>query len=141
MPLEPYVLATMSLAEARTLLSLVLISGGAVNLSDDLTKLNAKGLDLARRTVAAERGAAGIALDLFSAKHPQYWTQRLERGQRILLINWEDRPRTLSLDLNGQNMAGNQARDFWTDKPVLVRGGRLTCDLEPHGCRLVEFQS
>ena len=133
-PLEPYVLSTMSLAEARTLLSLVLISGGAVNLSDDLTKLNAKGLDLVRRTVAAERGAAGIALDLFSTKHPRYWTQQLKHGQRILLINWDDRPRSLSL-----NVAGNQARDFWTDQPVTIRGGQLTCELKPHACRLVEI--
>jgi len=133
-PMGNYILSTMSLAEARTLLSLVLISGGAVNLSDDLTKLNAKGLDLVRRTVAAERGAAGIALDLFSSKHPCYWTQQLKRGQRVLLINWDDRPRTLSLKASGQT-----ARDFWTDKPVSIRRGQLTCKLPEHGCLLAEL--
>ncbi len=134
-----YPLATMSLDEARTLLSLVVISGGAVNLSDDLTKLNAVGLDLVRRTVAAERGEAGVALDLFSAQQPAYWVQRLSRGHRVLLINWEDRARTLSLDLEKAGVAANTAIDFWTGKTVRVRQGCLTAELAPHTCLLVEI--
>ncbi|MCG3146629.1 MAG: hypothetical protein PCFJNLEI_00062 [Verrucomicrobiae bacterium] len=130
-PHEPWVLSTLSLDEARTLLSLVLISGGAVNLSDDLTKLNPVGLDLIRRTVAAKRGAAGIALDLFSAKYPRYWTQQ---PNRVLLINWDDKPRTLSM-----NVTGDRARDFWTGKPVTVRHGKLTAELPAHTSLLAEL--
>ncbi|MDZ4199277.1 MAG: glycoside hydrolase family 36 protein, partial [Kiritimatiellia bacterium] len=49
-------IATARYEEAVTLLSLVVISGGSVNLSDCLYKLNARGLDLVRKTVAFERG-------------------------------------------------------------------------------------
>ena len=135
-PMEPYVLATMTLQEARTLLSLVLISGGAVNLSDDLTRLNAAGLDLARRTVAAERGAAGVALDLFTSRYPSTWTQSLSAGRRVLLINWTDRAQELSYDL-GPDSAGLAWRNFWTDDAVALRQGMLRVRLAPHACLLV----
>ncbi len=138
--LEPYVLATLTLDEARTLLSLVLISGGAVNLSDDLTKLNAAGLDLVRRTVAAERGGAGVPLDLFRSARPSFWVQSVRGGQRVLLVNWSDRARRVSLDLTGRDLPGGDARNFWTGEPVPVRHGRLAADLSPHACLLVEFR-
>lgn len=134
-PMEPYVLATMTLQEARTLLSLVLISGGAVNLSDDLTRLNAAGLDLARRTVAAERGAAGVALDLFTSRYPSTWTQSLSAGRRVLLINWTDRVQELSYD-TGPDSAGLAWRNFWTDDAVALRSGNLRVRLAPHACLL-----
>jgi hypothetical protein len=130
-------LSDLSLEEARTLLSLVLVSGGTVNLSDDLTRLNSCGLDLVRRTVAAERGEAGIPLDLFTADYVTKWTQRLRRGFRALLINWEDRERELSLDLKALKLPGRKARNFWTDEPVSLRQGRLTRRLSPHACLLV----
>jgi hypothetical protein len=134
-PMEPYVLANLSLDEARTLLSLVIISGGAVNLSDDLTKLNARGLDLVRRTVAAERGAAGIPLDLFFTSHPSAWAQTMRSGRRLLLINWSDQPRELSQ----AGLASRIARNFWTDAVVPIRHGRLTHVLAPHACLLVDM--
>jgi hypothetical protein len=134
MPWHEFPLATMRLAEAQTLLSLVLISGGAVNLSDDLTKLNAAGLDLIRRTVSAERGGAGVALDLFSAEHPSCWTQPLREGRRVLLVNWSDESRELAFP----GIVDGAARDFWTGEPVRIRGGRLVRSLAPHACLLVE---
>ncbi len=135
-----FTLASMSRVEARTLLSLVLISGGAVTFSDDLTRLNARGLDLVRRTAAAERGGAGLPLDLFSATHPGFWLQRLgSGGMRLLLVNWEDEPQTLSFDLRDRDIPDGRPHDFWTDEPVAVRHGHLTADLPPHACRLVDF--
>lgn len=136
-PLEPYVLSTMSLAEARTLLSLVLISGGAVNLSDDMTRLNEAGLDLARRTVAAERGAAGVALDLFESRYPAVWTQALARGRRVLLINWTDQATELAFEPDPDG-AGLSWRNLWTDEPVPLRRGRIVARLAPHACLLAE---
>ena len=134
-----YVLATMSLEEARTLLSLVIISGGAVNLSDDLTKLNDAGLDLIRRTVSAPRGQAGIPLDLFSTAYAANWLQQTAAGHRVLLINWTDEPGAVSFDLRVHGISNEQGRNFWTDEPVYARGGVITAELPAHGSLLVEF--
>ena len=139
LPHWDYVLATMSLEEARTLLSLVIISGGAVNLSDDLTKLNDAGLDLIRRTVSAPRGQAGVPLDLFSTTHPTQWVQHVGSGRRVLLVNWSDEVGEFSFDLRSLGISDERGRNFWTDASVKARGGVLTQPLPPHGCLLVEF--
>lgn len=132
-------LADLTVDEARTWLSLVLISGGIVNLSDNLTRLNAVGLDLVRRTVAARRGHAGIALDLFQSELPSRWIQKIStRRFRILLANWEDRPVGFEVDLEAWKIPCGTVRDFWTDRPVVVRGNRITGELPAHGCLLAE---
>lgn len=138
-PAGDYVLATMNRVEARTLLGLVVISGGAVNLSDDLTKLNAEGLDLVRRTVAAPRGAAGVPLDLFRSQRPQQWIQRVGGGWRVLLVNWADEPREIALDLRAVGIDAERGIDFWTGTAVKLRGGVLSRALPPHASLLAEF--
>lgn len=125
--------------EARTLLGLVVISGGAVNLSDDLTKLNAEGLDLLRRTVAAPRGAAGVPLDLFRSPRPAQWLQRTSAGWRVLLVNWSDEPREIALDLRAIGIDAERGRDFWTDAAIKVRDGVLSRPLPPHTSLLADF--
>lgn len=138
-PYWDFVLASMSLEEARTLLSLVIISGGAVNLSDDLTKLNEAGLDLVRRTVAAPRGQAGVPLDLFSTTHAARWVQQTATGHRVLLVNWADEAGEFSFDLRSSGISNERGRNFWTDATVNARNGVISAELPAHGCLLVEF--
>jgi hypothetical protein len=126
--------------EAQVLLSLVIINGGAVNLSDKLPVLNERGLDLIRRTVAAESGGAPLPLDLFSSERPSYWLQPTPKGYRTLLINWSEEPAELSLDLAPHGINATRARDFWTDATVPIKDNRVTATLKPHCCQLLEFK-
>jgi len=135
-------LVDLSRREAEVLVSLVIISGGAMNLSDNLPRLNEAGLRLLRRAVQAEKGHAGLAVDLFRSQHPAAWVQKLDSGtHRVLLINWEEEPREIGLDLAVWNVPRREARNFWTGQPVSIRGGRLEKVLPPHACLLVETQS
>jgi len=135
-------LADLTAREAQTWLSMVVISGGAVNLSDNLPRLNEIGLDLVRKTVMAERGDAGIALDLFRSELPSYWVQKVRPGlSRILLVNWGDRRKAFKLDLRPLNLSSLGLANFWTGEPVPVTGCRLEADLPPHGCLLLESRS
>lgn len=128
-------LADLTAREAETWLSLVIISGGVVNLSDNLPRLNAKGLRLVRKTVAAEKGEAGRPLDLFRAELPAYWVQETNPNlRRILLINWQDHPAALRMEAQGLRAP----RNFWTDEPVPVKAGRIEAELPAHGCLLAE---
>lgn len=130
-------LADLTAEEAKTLMSLVLISGGAVNLSDKLTLLNDVGLDIVRRTVAAESGDAGIPLDLFTSELPEYWIQRLPQTTRILLINWTDSQKTLRINLQDHKLkSANSAKNFWTDALIPLHHGELMAELAPHACLL-----
>ncbi len=128
--------------EAEVLLSLVIISGGALNLSDNLPRLNADGLRLARKAVCAEKGEAAIALDLFTAKYPAYWAQKLSSGlHRLLIINWGETRQEYSVNLDTLNFPKGNLTDFWSEQSLKVSGGHLSTVLEPHSCLLVEAKN
>ncbi len=129
-------LTKISTDEVRVLLSLVLMSAGAVNLSDKMTRLNTLGVELARKVVSAEVGETGIPLDLFRSERPSLWLQKLKnRKARVLLINWEDEARELVFDLAGQGFgAAAKTVDFWSGGDVAVRNGVVTASLKPHSC-------
>ena len=125
--------------EARCLLSVALVNGGAINLSDKLYVLNDRGLDLVRRTVSAERGFAPVPVDLFESDVASKWLQRTPSGFRALLVNWEDAARELALDFGAFGYAASRGRDFWTDAPVAAKDNVLRAALPPHSCLLAEF--
>ena len=138
-PYDPecdYVLASTNLREQQVLLSLVLMNGGAVNFSDNMPLLNEAGLELARKTVSAESGFGGRPLDLFQHELPVYWTQKLKKGGRVLVINWSDEAREIPLDWARLAPGVSEVRDFWTDRTESCRGA---VELESHSCRLWEY--
>ena len=128
-------LCTSHIEEQRVLLSLDIIAGGAINLSDKMTLLNEEGLDLARRVVAAESGFDGRPLDFFRNELPVIWHQRLKKGGRLLVVNWADTPQEIDVDWS---FAGNprEAKDFWSDA---VEQCRSKVMLAPHSCKLWEY--
>ena len=135
-------LVDLSAKEAEVLLSLVILSGGAMNLSDNLPLLNKVGLGLLRRAVQAEKGDAAVPIDLFRSKYPSYWVQKLSSGlHRVLLINWGEKNAVLVLDLAALNVPFRQLRNFWNDESVVAKGGKLSVKLSPHSCLLAEAKS
>ena len=121
-------------AQAEVLLSLVIAAGGAVNLSDRMPLLNESGLDLARRTVSAESGDAAVPLDLFVNPLPKYWIQKVGGARRVLLINWEDSPAELTLNLEKNGLSCRKAVNFWNDREIPVRNGSISAELAPRSC-------
>jgi hypothetical protein len=119
--------------ELEVLLSIALMSGGAINLSDNLPLLNESGLALARKVVSAEAGEAALPLDLFSAKMPSLWQQKLSAGGRVLAVNWLDEAQEFRLDIEG---VPEKAVDFWRGKTINVPKEIV---LAPHSCLLLEY--
>lgn len=134
-------LVNITLEESKVLLSIALLSGGALNLSDNMPRLNEKGLDLARKTVSAAPGKAALPLDLFQAERPSYWLQELlDGGVRVLMINWMDEEDELVFDLEKRGISFNTASDFWTGEDVRVENGKIKKILKPHSCLLAELK-
>jgi len=131
-----YILASTNLDEQLVLLSLVLMTGGMVNLSDNMTLLNKKGIDLARKVVSAESGYDGRPLDLFEHSLPIFWTQKLKKGGRILVINWSDEEKEIPVDWKTLAPGISEVRNFWTSEMEKC-SDRI--NLPPHSCRLWEF--
>ncbi len=124
-------------AQSEILLAIVLMAAGAVNFSDKMTRLNASGLDLARRTASAEPGETGIPLDLFASEHPSYWLQKTPSGHRALLINWTDEVAVRELDLAARGVNAASATDFWHDTVHPVEKNQLRFELAPRSCKFL----
>jgi len=120
--------------QLEVLLSIVIAADGARNLSDKMPLLNESGLDLARRTVAAEYGAAAIPLDLFESELPAVWLQKLNRKHRLLLINWTDEAITKSFDFNHYGIHASTAVNFWNDQKITLKNGCIQISIEPRSC-------
>ncbi|MBQ7396140.1 MAG: alpha-galactosidase [Lentisphaeria bacterium] len=142
MPDKQHDLATFKENEPEVLLSIAIISGGVINLSDKMPLLNEKGLELCRKTVSAEPGEAGVALDLFCNELPERFVQKFKSGIRILAVNWQDDSKQLfSFDLAKCGVSADmKAADFWSGKNIAHDGKLLQFELEPHTCRLIEFR-
>lgn len=126
--------------QMEVLLGIALMAGGAITLSDRMTRLNESGLDLARRTVSAESGETGVPLDLFQTSLPSYWFQKLKRGYRVLLINWTGEAAERVFDLGARGVKNVKAVNFWNDRPVRIRNGRIEAVLAPRSCLLAEIR-
>lgn len=122
--------------QAELLLSIVLAAAGAVNLSDNMPRLNESGLDLARRVVSADSGDAAIPVDLFCSDKPAYWFQKVKDYHRALIINWNDEPCTYSFDLKLFGLKPDSAVNFWNDQIVPLNNGVLCIELQPRSCLL-----
>ena len=118
------------------LLSIVIMTGGAVNLSDDLTLLNEAGLELAHKVVSAESGMPAVPLDLFQSDYPAVWLQKLANGGRLLIVNWEDQTQHRILDKSLLAQLPGKATDFWSGKERAVPA---EVTLAPHHCLLLQW--
>lgn len=126
--------------EIVVLLSLILISGGIINLSDNLPKLNKKGIKLLRKVVTAPAGDAGIPLDLFRTERPAYWLQKTENGHRVLLVNWFDEKSEFLLNLSLHNLYPRAMVDFWSGESVELKANTISTMLEPHSCLMLDIR-
>ena len=124
-------------SELEVLLSIVLTTSGAINLSDNLPLLNERGLELARKVVSAKPGKySAIPLDLFTTEQPSLFLQELNCGGRFLAINWEDEAKEITIPDNAIEAMPSQATNFWTGKETNVT---KTIVLAPHSCCLLEW--
>lgn len=132
-PLYSRTFASARECELEVLLAIALMSGGAINLSDNLPLLNEAGLSLARKVVSAVPGEAAVPLDLFSAEMPSRWQQKLPDGGRVLVVNWQESAEVFRLDFAD---LPEYAVDFWRGKRIKVPQEIV---LAPHSCLLLEF--
>ena len=137
--IQEFNLSSATADEAEVLLSIVIVSGGAMNFSDNLRLLNARGLDMLRRAAAADRSGVGVPLDLFRTERPAVFLQRCDTVDRVLLVNYGDAPCEMSFDLAAHGIAAEKARDFWRDRELTVRDGVLAETVPPHACCFAEI--
>lgn len=123
--------------EACVLMSLAVVTGGVIALSDKLSRLNERGLDLVRRTVAALDRGRGVPIDLFEHVHPERWVQMNEHGRRYLFVNYADRPKKFAI--RGTDIDTSlRYRDFWTGEALLFPAKGTSKTISRHACLFIE---
>ena len=133
----------LSLAEVQTLATTIAMTGGALLLSDDLTRLPAERLHIAQSLMPPLQSAAQIR-GRFAANPPSNLLQKLTSpaGEYWLLalFNWSAKPADLTFIPAEWGFDPAQewiGREFWTGEVFTIRSGRLDFrSVAAHGCRL-----
>ena len=130
-------LVTMEPPHGEVLLSLVLVSGGVCNLSDNLPKLDENELEMLKKILRAAPGDAGRPLDLFKSQTPALWHQTAGAEERLLCINWGKEELLWEPDLSVLKTEKYTVCDFWSGETWTELPEKLR--IAPQSCRLLVF--
>jgi alpha-galactosidase len=111
----------LTLSEVQSLASMIFLTAGMVLLSDDLPKVSAQRLGIAKALIPP-LDQRPILLDWFDRQMPSKVRQDLKgpvgNWTLVSLSNWADQPATLKLDLGSLGFAEGRywVRSFWDGK-------------------------
>ena len=132
----------LTLPEVQSLASAISLSGGALLLSDDMSKLDEDRLRIAQSLHPVLPPNPQV-LDLFETGMPTKLRQVMQTpaGERqvIALFNWSDEPRDLALNLGDFGIVGKSwlMREFWTGEWAEVEADYIFHAVPAHGLRLM----
>lgn len=106
--------------EAETWANLVCISGGNIFMSDRMSRLNDLGVSIIHKAFAL----AGDEVKPIFQKEDRRIASLWKGDKGLLLVNWEDVPRTLTVE----NIDG----EITSEKEFILKDGKLTVSLLPH---------
>ena len=137
--------SNLSLAEVQSLATAISLTGGAVLISDDMTRLSPE-----RRKLAASLLPVlppnPLVRDLFSNNMPAQLSQTLQNcggeWKVIALFNWENYPADLIIKLSdwGLEKRSTLMREFWTGEIAVLEGQHTFRQVPAHGVRLIALR-
>ena len=114
--------------QARTWTNLVMISGGNTFLSDKMTKLNEKGLDLVRTAVSYKSENPGRPIYLNNELKASLWVS----DDAALCVNWTDSEKEFTIYEKDIPFDVSSASDIYTGENIKFVDGRLNIKLVPY---------
>jgi len=137
--------SNLSLPEVQSLATAISLTGGAVLISDDLTRLSPERLKLAASLLPV-LPPNPVVPDLFTNYMPTQMGQTLQNStgewKLIALFNWEDQPADLTLKSSDWGLETREyfMREFWSGEIALVKGQHIFRQVPAHGVRLVALR-
>ncbi|MBP7213273.1 MAG: alpha-galactosidase [Anaerolineaceae bacterium] len=137
--------SNLSLPEVQSLATAISITGGAVLISDDMSKLSADRLKLAASLLPVLPAKPHVR-DLFSQNMPSQISQDLQNAQGdwklIALFNWQDQAVDLKLSLKDWGIDEQEMlmREFWSSEIARFNQSHTFKNVEAHGVRLVALR-
>ena len=132
----------LTLPEVQSLATAISLSGGALLLSDDMSKLSEDRLRIAQ-SLSPVLPPNPQVVDLFEKTMPTKLRQVMQTpsGERqvIALFNWSDKPRDLQLSLRDFGLERDLwlLREFWTGEWAEVESDYIFRAVPAHGVRLM----
>jgi len=132
--------------------SLIALSGGAVFVSEYLSKLPAERLEILKKVMPVYRNAKqaygfGRPLDLFENDPPQVWSLDVEKdfgGWTVVgLFNWTDKEieKVVDFDTLGLDpQSGYHLFDFWGSRYRGASTGSFKASLPPQSCVVLSLR-
>jgi alpha-galactosidase len=119
--------------EARTLATVIAMSGGMVLNSDDLTQLSDKRREWLSMLVPPY-GKAARPLDVFESAMPRVLEVDIGSHRMVAMCNWHEELATLDVPLVGEAV---RVFDAWSREDLGVHDGSISVEVAAHGCRLL----
>ena len=132
----------LTLPEVQSLASAISLTGGAILISDDMSKLSEDRLRIAQNLLPVLPPNPQV-VDLFEKSMPTKLRQVMQTpaGERqvIALFNWSDDPQDLELNLRAFGLEGKPwlMREFWTGEWAEVETQFTFQQVPAHGVRLM----
>jgi len=129
----------LTLPEVQSLASAISLSGGALLLSDDISKLSEDRLRIAQSLLPVLPPNPQV-VDLFEKTLPSILRQTMQtpagKRQVIALFNWSDEPQDLVLDMKAFGLDGQPwlMREFWTGEWAKVETSFVSTRCLPTEC-------
>jgi len=126
--------------ERRSVMTLWAIACSPMYVGDDLTKLDALGLELlTNNEVIAVQQRGNVARLVSGEGQSQVWAAYNEdKSVTVALFNRNDAPASVVASWLELGLAGPaQARDLWAHQDLGLVSGKFEASLAPHACRLL----
>lgn len=142
--LGPLFIENRPLNEALIVATTAALSGGELNISDNLMDMQPEYLEILSKILPVYNEIAE-PLDRYEDSYPQIWNLKIERGfedwNLLALFNWDDELKDISLAFSqiGLNQSESYIiHDFWEEEYVGQFTKKITFfDLPPHSVKLL----
>lgn len=131
----------MNLNECYVLASVIVLTGGNLFFSEDLSRLNETGRTIVRRALKYRSPKAAVPLDLFDSPMPRLWLRKGRTRSLLGVFNWTDRTSRNTLRWQRLGLPRPSAvYDVWRDT-ALTPGASLRLSMPPRTCRLLDLKT
>lgn len=124
-PQNPEKLSDFTYIQARTWANLVMISGGNIFLSDKMTALNDKGLELVRKAVSYKSESPVKPVYLNKELKASLWVT----DDAALIVNWSDAEKEFVVLDRDIPFDVKNVKDLYTNEKINFKDGKLIVKL------------
>jgi len=135
--------SNLTLAEVRTMASIIGMTGGLMLISDDMDKVTHYRLRIAQ-TLLPVIGLRPMLIDWADSEHPQMMrldlSNQIDSWHILSFTNWKNTTVRKEIKLEDYKLSSEGQwilRSFWDEKFIEISNGKFDLVIPPHGTSLI----